>query len=131
MIGPDTNVLVRYIMQDDVTQSAKASTLLEGLAVDMPGWISLVSIVELVWVLGAACGLDRAQILGVLETLLSAKELRVERAEVAWKAVRACRNTKADFADCVIAGCAASAGCDRTMTFDRGAIKHAGMVQIA
>lgn len=131
MIGLDTNVLVRYIMQDDVTQSAKASALLEGLTADTPAWISLVSIVELVWVLDAAYGLDRAQILGALETLLSAKELRVERAEVAWKAVRACRGTKADFADCVIASCATSAGCDRTMTFDRGAAKHAGMVQIA
>lgn len=48
MIGLDTNVLVRYIMQDDVTQSAKASALLDALTVDAPGWLSLVSIVELV-----------------------------------------------------------------------------------
>lgn len=131
MIGLDTNVLVRYIMQDDAVQSAKASDLLEGLTVDVPGCISLISIVELVWVLGAAYGLDRTQVLGALEALLSTKELRVERAEVVWKAVRACRGTKADFADCLIASCATSAGCERIMTFDRGAAKFAGMSLMA
>jgi predicted nucleic-acid-binding protein len=127
MIGLDSNVLVRYIMQDDVTQSAKASALLDALTVDAPGWLSLVSIVELVWVLVAAYGLERAQVIGALEALLSTKELRVERAEVVWKAVRACRGSKADFADCLIAGCAASAACERIMTFDRGAAKFASM----
>ncbi len=127
MTGLDTNVLVRYIMQDDAVQAAKASALLESLTAETPGWISLVSIVELVWVLAAAYGLGRNQVLGALEALLSAKELRVERAEVAWKALRACRGTKADFADCLISSCAASAGCERTLTFDRGAAKSAGM----
>jgi predicted nucleic-acid-binding protein len=127
VIGLDTNVLVRYIMQDDAAQSAKASALLEGLTVDMPGWVSLISIVELVWVLGAAYDLDRGQILGALEALLSTKELRVEHADVVWKAVRSCRGAKADFADCLIASCAISGGCERIMTFDRGAAKFAGM----
>jgi predicted nucleic-acid-binding protein len=127
VIGLDTNVLVRYIMQDDAAQSAKASALLEGLTVDMPGWVSLISIVELVWVLGAAYDLDRGQILGALEALLSTKELRVEHADVVWKAVRSCRGAKVDFADCLIASCAISGGCERIMTFDRGAAKFAGM----
>lgn len=131
MIGLDTNVLVRYIMQDDVAQSAKASALLEGLTVDKPGWVSLVSIVELVWVLSAAYGLDRSQVLGALEALLSTKELMVERAEVVWKTVRACRGAKADFVDCLITSCATSAGCERIMTFDRGAAKFAGMSLLA
>ena len=131
MIGLDTNVLVRYIMQDDATQAAKASALLEGLSADAPGWISLVSIVELVWVLAAAYGLDRGHVLDALDALLSAKEVRVERAEVVWKALRTCRGTKADFADCMISICAASAGCERTLTFDRGAAKFAGMTLIA
>ncbi|MGA1464036.1 MAG: PIN domain-containing protein, partial [Steroidobacteraceae bacterium] len=53
MIGLDTNVLVRYIMQDDPKQSPKASTLIESLSADHPGFISLVSVVELYWVLTA------------------------------------------------------------------------------
>lgn len=127
MIGLDTNVLVRYIMQDDAAQSARASALLDALTVDEPGWISMVSVVELVWVLGASYGLDRTQLADALEALLRTKELMVERAEVVWKAVRGYRDSKADFADCLIACCATTAGCERTMTFDRGAAKHAGM----
>jgi predicted nucleic-acid-binding protein len=52
MIGLDTNVLVRYIAQDDAKQSPRATTLIESLTVDAPGYISVVSVVELVW----ACG---------------------------------------------------------------------------
>jgi predicted nucleic-acid-binding protein len=51
MIGLDTNVLVRYIMQDDVKQAAKATKLMESLSAQAPGFITLVSVVELVWVL--------------------------------------------------------------------------------
>ncbi|KZC36762.1 MULTISPECIES: PIN domain-containing protein [Rhodanobacter] len=127
MIGLDTHVLVRYIMQDDAAQSAKASTLLDALTVEAPGWISMVSVIELVWVLGAAYGLDRAQLTEALEALLRTRELIVERAEVVWKAVRIYRGSTADFADCLIACAATSAGCEHTMTFDRGAAKHAGM----
>jgi AbrB family looped-hinge helix DNA binding protein len=50
MIGLDTNVVVRYIMQDDPKQSPKAVRLIEALTADEPGFISLVSIVELVWI---------------------------------------------------------------------------------
>jgi predicted nucleic-acid-binding protein len=127
MIGLDTNVLVRYIMQDDVAQSAKATALLDALTVDAPGWISIVSVIELVWVLGGSYGLDRTQLADALEALLRTKELRVDRAEVVWKAVRGYRGSKADLADCLIACSATSAGCDCTMTFDRGAAKHTGM----
>ena len=54
MIGLDTNVLVRYVAQDDVRQSHLATRLIESLTVDLPGYVSLVSVVELVWVL-AGC----------------------------------------------------------------------------
>jgi len=127
VIGLDTNVVVRYIMQDDAVQSAHASKVLEALGVDEPGWISLVSVVELVWVLSGAYKLQRAQVLEALEALLGTKELVIERAEMVWKALRACRTAKADFADCLIANCANAAGCQRIMTFDRGAAKFAGM----
>ena len=49
MIGLDTNVLVRYIMQDDARQSLSATKLMESLTVDEPGFVSLVSVVELGW----------------------------------------------------------------------------------
>ena len=59
MIGLDTNVLVRYIMQDDAKQSLKATKLMESLTVDEPGFVSLVSMVELGWVLSSSYDLNR------------------------------------------------------------------------
>ena len=51
MIGLDTNVLVRYVMQDDPEQSVRATALVESLSVEQPGFVALVAVVELVWVL--------------------------------------------------------------------------------
>ena len=130
MIGLDTNVLVRYIMQDDARQSALATRLVESLSVESPGFVPLVSVVELAWVLSSAYALDRGQVVQAFESLLRTKEIAVERAEIVWKALRVFRSANADFADCLIERSAAVAGCDRTMTFDRGAAKSCGMTLV-
>lgn len=130
MIGLDTNVLVRYIMQDDAKQSAKATRLVESLTAAEPGFISLVSVVELAWVLPSCYDLSRAQIAQALEVLLRARELVVDQADRVVKALRMFASGKADFADCLIERTASSAGCERTMTFDAGAAKAAGMTLI-
>lgn len=130
MIGLDTNVLVRYIMQDDARQSPKATTLMESLTTDAPGFVSLVSIVELGWVLAAAYGLSREQVVQALELLLRTKEIVIDHGEQVSQALRAFKTSSADFADCLIERSAAGAGCDRTMTFDVGAAKAAGMTLI-
>jgi predicted nucleic-acid-binding protein len=130
MIGLDTNVLVRYIMQDDAKQSALATHLVESLSVESPGFVPLVSVVELAWVLSSAYELDRDQVAQAFESLLRTKEIAVERAEIVWKALRVFQGTNADFADCLIECSAAAAGCARTMTFDRGAVKACGMTLV-
>jgi predicted nucleic-acid-binding protein len=127
MIGLDTNVLVRYIMQDDPKQSAKAAKLLDSLTIDSPGFIPLVSIVELWWVLSSSYDLTREQASQALELLLRAKEIVVDRSDQVLKALRIFKAGNADFADCLIERGAAAAGCDRTMTFDARAAKSAGM----
>jgi predicted nucleic-acid-binding protein len=131
MIGLDTNVMVRYIMQDDAKQSPLANRLIESLSAQTPGFVTVVSIVELAWVLGSAYGLARSQLVAAVEALLRTKEIVVERAELVWKALRLFGSTNGDFADCLIERCAAAAGCDRTMTFDRGSVKACGMVLVA
>ena len=130
MIGLDTNVLVRYIMQDDVKQAQLASRLIESLTVEETGFVPLVAVVEVIWVLSSSYELDRTQVLAALELLLRTKEIEVERAEVVWRAVRVYRNSNADFADCLIERSAAAAGCARTMTFDRRASKTCAMTLI-
>lgn len=130
MIGLDTNVLVRYIMQDDVKQAAKATKLMESLSVQAPGFITLVSIIELVRVLSSSYDLSREQVAQALEVILRAKQLIVDQAEHVVRALRAFSAGNADFADCLIERMAASAGCVQTMTFDTAAAKTAGMTLI-
>lgn len=127
MIGLDTNVLVRYVAQDDAKQSPKATRLIESLTVDAQGYISVVSIVELVWVLTACYASSKDETCTVLETLLRTKEIIVEHADVVWKALRLFKENKADFADCLIVWSASEAGCGYTATFDRDAVKYCGM----
>jgi predicted nucleic-acid-binding protein len=127
MIGLDTNVLVRYIMQDDPKQSAKATRLIEALTPEAPGFVPLVATVELVWVLSSAYGLDRQQVAAALELLLRSKEIVLDRADLVLQAQRKFGPGGADFADCLIERIASDAGCSATMTFDVGAVKAAGM----
>ena len=130
MIGLDTNVLVRYIMQDDPSQSPKATRLIERLTTDEPGFIPLVAIIELVWVLSSSYRLDREQVSSALELLLRSKELIVDRADQVMRAQARFRSGGTDFADCLIERIAHAAGCQATMTFDAGAAKSAGMTLV-
>ncbi len=130
MIGLDTNVIVRYIMQDDPKQSAQATALIERLTEASPGFVSVVSIVELVWVLESAFSLARAQVVEALANLMSIDVFKIERVGVVAAALRSFREGNADFADCLIERSSANAGCEKTVTFDRAAAKTAGMVLI-
>ena len=131
MIGLDTNVLVRYIMQDDPKQSPKATRLIERLTSDEPGFVPLVAVVELVWVLSSSYGLNRDQLSEALDLLLRSKELIIDRADLVLLAQRGFAQGGADFADCLIERIAHAQGCSATMTFDAGAVKLAGMTLVA
>lgn len=128
MVGLDTNVLVRYIMQDDAKQAAAATRLIESLSAESQGFVPLMCVVELLWVLSSAYELRRGQLAEALEGLLRTKEIRVEAAETVWMALRVFRSSNVDFADCLIERVAFAAGCDRIVTFDRRAAKSAGMI---
>jgi len=128
--GLDTNVLVRYVMQDDPRQSPRATRLIEALTPDEPGFVPVVALVELVWVLSGSYALSRAQIATVLDTLLRSKELVVDRAEFVTQALHRFTGTGADFSDALIERIAAAAGCSTTVTFDAGALKSAAMTAV-
>lgn len=127
MIGLDTNVLVRYFAQDDSVQAKKATELIESLTADSPGYVTLIALVEVVWVLGRAYGANRDEITQVIETLLRTKELVVEDAETIWKALRVYAGSSADFATCLIERTCHDAQCEYSVTFDARAAKAAGM----
>jgi predicted nucleic-acid-binding protein len=127
MVGIDTNVLVRYIMQDDVAQSKLATTFMERLTAESPGYVTLIALVETVWVLESSYRLKRAQVADVLSRLLNVEALVLERAAIVAAAAQAYRDAKADFADALIERLSAHAGCTSTFTFDRAASKASGM----
>lgn len=127
MIGLDTNVLVRYIAQDDPRQAAKAVHLIEEKCHEtQPGFIAVIALAELVWVLESCYGSVKTEIIAVLQLILRIKQFVVQDAETVWKAVRLFETSQADFADCLIERFGAAYDCEYTATFDKGAAK-AGM----
>ena len=87
MIGLDTNVLVRYIVQDDPEQSAAAERLIEGrCTAQAPGYVSVPVLVELVWVLTSAYDYENAAVIPVIRQLLRTAEFAVEDRQTVWAA---------------------------------------------
>ena len=131
MIGLDTNILVRFFMQDDANQYNQALSVLETLSAEAPGWIGLAAIMELIWVLTSIYKTTRPDVLLILNHLLSRKEIVIEQVEVIHHAARMYRETSVGFSDCLISASAHAAGCDRTLTFDRQAAKSVGMTLVS
>lgn len=128
MIGLDTNVLVRYLAQDDKRQSAAATELIENSLSDGgPGFVSIVVLVELYWVLQRVYGATRDELRQTIGDLLGARQLVIEQREVVLEALHAMDASQCDFADALVAAIGGRAGCHETVTFDKGAIKIPGM----
>lgn len=122
MIGIDTNVLVRYIVHDDPADARVATKIIErDCSADDPGYVSLVVLCELAWVLDRGYGYERAQVGQVIQGILSVVELEVESRDLAWAALRQFEARRADFADYVIGLVARKGGAATTVTFDRRA----------
>lgn len=120
MIGLDTNVVVRYLVQDEPDQSATASTVIDALTEKGPGFLSLVTVVELHWVLRRAYKISTARCAELVEGLLDARELRVDQDSIVRAALTA-SSGGLDFAGAVIAELGRVAGCEHTVTFDQRA----------
>lgn len=128
MIGIDTNLLIRLAMQDDPVQCAKVDLFLASLSRREVGFISLVTLIESVWVLERRYRLPRFDIIRFVQELLDAPELKLEREEAVSQALRRFKGSTADFADCLIERVSHHAGCTHTLTFDIAASKSSGMV---
>ena len=120
MIGIDTNLLVRYLTQDDPAQSKKASAVIEkALAGESGVFINHVVLCEVVWVLDRAYGFPRATLGNVLEKILQGKQFEIEDKPTAWQALNDFKSSRADYADCLIGTKNRKAGCTTTLTLDR------------
>ena len=120
MTGLDTNVLVRYLTEDDLVQSKRAADLIS--TVTARGgrcFISPVVLCELAWVLRGLYDVSQADLVTTLDHILGTTQFVVGDKDVIRRALEAYRTGKADFADYVIGALHADAGCNRTVTFDR------------
>lgn len=135
MKGLDTNVLVRYLAQDDPAQAARATRLIETelSAVD-PGFISVVVLVELCWVLKRLYAATPQELVDTVADLLAGAQFHVDQRDAVQATVRHFRehaSSKADLPDVLIAQLARLQGCEQTLTFDRKAARAAGMRLLA
>jgi predicted nucleic-acid-binding protein len=131
MTGLDTNVLVRYLAQDDAKQAALATRLIEKeLTATRQGFISLVVVAEMCWVLSSLYGATMDELVVTIEDFLNTPQFCREKREVVQASIsrfKAASSRKTGLADALIAEIAASAGCTATMTFDKVAVRTVGM----
>lgn len=126
MIGIDTNVVLRWLLDDDPRQKALADELFGGLTAKRPGFLNSVTMVELCWVLRSVYRYSRDEVHDALEGLLTSEELEFDDGEGLWESLLEAR-AGADFPDAVIRATAEQFGCGEVVTFDRGAAERLGM----
>jgi len=128
VIGLDTNVVVRFLTQDDAAQSPIATRLMGRLTREEPGFVSAVVLAEITWVLSRAYKSSRSDVARAIEGLLRSAELVIENAPAAYRALaRYQASETVEFADALITETIALAGVRETVTFDRRAAAELGM----
>jgi predicted nucleic-acid-binding protein len=130
VIGLDTNVLVRFLVEDDEAQSAQAAALV-ARAVEREDrlYVSDLAVCEVVWVLDRAYRVRKREIMDVLARLLRARHLAFDNRERLLQALRAFERGKGDFSDYVIREHARSAGCEKIATFDDALLGETGFTK--
>jgi predicted nucleic-acid-binding protein len=125
VIALDTNVLLRYLAQDDAAQSARATEIIERrLTVQNPGFVSLVCILEIVWVLRSLYKRTRGEIAQHIEMMLAADSLEVQNEPEVYQAMVALRSGAGSFEDALIGSIGMWRGCTASLTFDENAAKR-------
>jgi predicted nucleic-acid-binding protein len=124
MVGLDTNVILRYLLQDDPKQTPLANHIVDQvLSQENPGFITLVTVLEIVWVLRSLLKQTRTEIATHLENLLAADTIEVQNEQQVFEAVFALRRGTGEFEDALIGALNAWAGCPHTLTFDKRALR--------
>lgn len=126
MIGLDTNVLARYFTGDDKAQAAKASRLIGRCSAENPGYINLIVLAELFWLLDRRYKYNRDQQLALLQNMLQLDDLVIEAADDVYTALKQFGTNKVQLADCLIVVRNQRAACETSYTFDKSASKMHG-----
>ncbi len=126
MIALDTNVLIRYLVQDDKTQAQKANRLIEALTPDTPAFISCIVLCEVNWVLESAYKIKKKERLEALRGIVSVAVFAMEHLDACLKALKLTESGPADFSDYLISQIAQQEGYETVLTFDKKALRCAG-----
>jgi predicted nucleic-acid-binding protein len=125
MKGLDTSILMRYLVQDDPVQSPRANKIVEKLTEEAPGFVSVVVIAEVAWVLRSQYKAKPLEVADAIERILSIDSLRVQNEQQVYQAVVAVKAGEGTLADALICALGSSAGCSTTLTFDgRSRLRH-------
>lgn len=127
MIGLDTNVLLRWLIddprlgEDAAGQGASAARVLGGAQEKI--FVNRIVLAESAWVLRRRLRLERAEVVAVVEGLLTAVGVDIEDEPIVRDALEGFRRGPGDFADHLVGAVNAANGCRTTYTFDRAASK--------
>ncbi len=124
MFALDTNVLVRYIVQDNKPQARKAAKAIEGLSADRPAFISCIVLCEINWVLKTAYKVPKIECAEALSNIISVAVFDIEWQGACLAALKQYKAGKADFSDYLIQKIAKQQGYDTVLTFDKTALKY-------
>ncbi len=132
MYGLDTNVLIRYLLRDDLMQAELARAAIENAVQSgEPVVVSLLTMLESEWVLRSCASIDKKTILSTFRMLLETRDIRIEQEETLEEALYLYENSSADFADCLMTARYARLGCSAMLTFDRKAAQLPGVIAVA
>lgn len=132
MIGLDTNLLVRFIVQDDPIQTRQVRHIIERtLTEHSPGFISLATILETVWVLESSYRQSGKQVADAIRRILQVETFVIQNEQEVYTAMIALETGLGSFDDALIAALGTWAGCSSTLTFDRKASRMHGFELIA
>lgn len=127
MRAVDTNVLVRLVTGDDLTQAAAAEKFVSGGV-----WVSLLVLAETLCVLASLYDRDAPALAQTVEFLLKHRDLTIQDAEVVVAALVHYRSRPSlGFSDCLVLEIARKAGHVPLGTFDRTLAKLDGAERIA
>jgi predicted nucleic-acid-binding protein len=120
MIGLDTNVLVRYLTQDDAAQARHANAVVAAATAGGGRcFIAPVVLCEVSWVLRESYARSKSDLLKTFDLMLATRQFEVGDKDLVRDALEAFRSGRADFADYLIGAVGRDAGCTETVTFDR------------
>lgn len=125
MTGVDTNIILRAVLQDHEVQTAIAQRTLSGFSREAPGFISIVTLAEVYWMLARGRHFEKRACLAVIRRLVESETLEFDDGEGVVRAIHLAEDG-ADFADALIQSTMEQFGATETVTFDRSASERLG-----